>query len=210
MATTKVSVPTERKTPKWVIVLTFIGAAVLLIVGVLVLLAGREMWQHPGSPQVSHPTKATLEVVKMPVKVVKKHGQTHRRLGTVKRVKTVERLGQGGGRSEAVAMATLATGAALLLAGGFAARLTRIKLPGVEMDATAAFEAGSVAGAEVAKAAEAKGTSDVLQDKAKLVEAASITGAAMGVKPAPPLESIDDEKLQAAAEAAVQRVSDET
>src|ERR1700710_617153 len=98
MATTKVSVPTERKTPKWVIVLTFIGAAVLLIVGVLVLLAGREMWQHPGSPQVSHPTKATLEVVKMPVKVVKKHGQTHRSLGPGKQERRAEGWGRGGGR----------------------------------------------------------------------------------------------------------------
>ena len=222
----------EKKLPPWAIVLTVIGAIVLLIVGALILVAGRDMWQHPGPPQVSHPTKATYEVVKTPVKVVKRNGEVRRRLSASKRVRTVERMGQVSGRSDTVALAILATGAALLLAGGFAARLTRLKLPGVEVDAAlSAFgsgvEVGSVAGAQVAKAAQDKKAPDVLEDKAKLAEAATITVAsgfegvrsaaitaarasAMGVEQIVTLEAIDDEKLQKAAEAAVQTVSDET
>jgi hypothetical protein len=213
----------EKKTPGWIIVLTFIGATVLLIVGVLVLIAGREMWQHPGNPQVSHPTKATFEVVKAPVKIVKANGTTRRKLSAVKRVKTVERLGQGGGRSETVALATLATGAALLLAGAFAARLTKIKLPGVEMDAETLSTVSAVAGAQVADAAKEEGREDVLKDKAKFAEATKITllaglegqtrtavAVAMGEEPLLAVEMIDEEKMQKAAEVAVQKVSDET
>jgi hypothetical protein len=203
------------------VVLTCVGAAVLMIVGMLVLIAGWDMWQHPGHPQVSHPTKVTFEVVKTPVKVVKKNNATHRKLSAVKRVKTVERLGQGGGRSETVALATLATGAALLLAGGFAARMTKIKLPGVEMDAETLSAYSAVAGAQVADVAKEEGKQDILEDKAKLAEAAKITllsglegetqaavAAAMG-EPLRTVETIDEQKLQTAAEAAVQEVSEE-
>lgn len=210
-----------KKTPGWMIVLTFIGATVLMIVGTLVLIAGWNTWQHPGHPQVSHPTKATFEVVKTPVKVIKKSGATHRKLSAVKRVRTVERLGQNGGRSETVALATLATGAALLLAGGFAARLTKIKFPGVEMDAETLSAYSAVAGAQVADAAKEEGKQDILEDKAKFAEAAKITllsgleggtqaaiAAAMG-EPLATVETIDEQKLQTAAQAAVQKVSEE-
>jgi len=221
------------KPPFWVVALTWVGAIVLLVTGVLVLAAGRDTWNHPGSPQVSHPTKATIEVVKAPVKVVKKHGATHRKLSTTKRVKTVERASSSSGRSETLALATLATGAALLLAGGFAARLTSIKLPGVEMNAAAisgyqaGVKAGSVAGARVAVAAKESGNEDVLEDKEKLVEATDITlrtglseahtnaaivaalAAMMSVDPTT-VTTADDQKLQDAAEAAVQKVSDES
>lgn len=221
---------TSEETPGWIVLLTFVGAAVLMTAGVLVLLAGWNSWEHPGGPQVGHPTKATFEVVKKPVKVVRRHGETHRRFSAVKRVKTVERASQSGGRSETVALATLATGAALLLAGGFAARLTNIELPGVKISATSAYnagvkvgtEVGSVAGAQVAAAAKESGNTDILEDKAKLARATEITlregveegtlaaaaVAAMAAETTPPLESIDDQKLQEAAEAAVREVSD--
>lgn len=221
----------EKKAPGWVIGLTFIGAIVLMVMGVLVLTAGWHTWEHPNRPQVTHPVKATYEVEKKPVKVVKKKGETRRKFRIVKRVKTVERTSQAGGRSETLALAILATGAALLLAGGFAARLTRLKLPGVELEAAlsaygAGVEAGSVVGAHVFKAAQDSDTTDVLEDNAKLAEATTITvatgfdvgsraavaaatAAMMGVEPVLTLEAIDDEKLQKAASAAVQTVSEE-
>lgn len=216
----------EEKIPGWVIALTCIGAVVLLIVGVLVLVAGRDMWQHPGKPQVSHPIKATLEVVKAPVKVVKKNGATHRKLSTIKRVKTVERLGRVGERSETVTLAILATGAALLLAGGFAARLTKLKLPGVEMSAQTLSALREKAKRHVTDNAKKKGKQDILQDNEKLDEAVDLTvlaglegktrtaaAAAMGAIPPPQAAealSLNEEKLQKAAEVAVQTVSEET
>ena len=220
----------SEETPGWIVLLTFVGAAVLLTAGILVLLAGWHTWEHPGSPQVGHPTKATFEVVRKPVKVVRRHGEMHRKFSAVKRVKTVERASQSGGRSETVALATLATGAALLLAGGFAARLTSLELPGVKMSTKSAYnagvkagtEVGSVAGARVATVAKESGNTDILEDKEKLARATKITlregveegtmtaaaVAAMAAETAPPLEAIDDQKLQEAAEAAVKEVSD--
>ena len=172
------------KTPGWIVFLTFVGAAVLLTIGVLVLATGKDIWENPDPPETSlAPTKTVSKVVKKPgkklgKKAAKKTGRTRGKAQIISREVTVERASQDGGRSETVAMATLATGAALLLAGGFAARLTKIKLPGVEMDAAAAYSAGAADGtattAKVAKVAKETGKEDVLEDEGKLAEAGTM------------------------------------
>jgi hypothetical protein len=214
----------SEDTPGWVVALTLLGATALLVVGLLVLIAGRDTWNHPGPLQVSHPTKATFEVVKGPVKVVKRRGETHRKFSAVKRKKTVERASQGSGRSETVALATLATGAALLLAGGFAARLTSLKLPGVEMTARAAYNAGArdsaASTAKVLAAAKESGVEDMLENEEKLTEAVNLTmrtgieaGSIAGPAVFAPsvmaqMETVNAEALREAAEEAVQKVAD--
>ncbi|HEX6687265.1 MAG TPA: hypothetical protein VF085_01215 [Solirubrobacterales bacterium] len=165
------------KAPWWVVLLTFIGAAALIWVGVLVLREGHDMWVNPDPPEVSSaPTKVTSKVVKKPAQKGGNRKRKKPRSQIVARSTTKEWASQDGGRSEALALATLATGAALLLAGGFAARLTSIKLPGgVELVAAAAYnagvEAGTVSTAQAAKVAKEGGKEDVLGDEKKLAEA---------------------------------------
>jgi hypothetical protein len=214
------------KTPAWLVFLTFLGAIALLVVGTLVLVAGRDMWENPEPPTTSaQPTKVEKKVVKKPVKKGgKKQGRG--RPFVISRQVTIERASQDGGRSETVGLAILATGAALLLGGGFAARLTSIKLPGVEMSAAAlsGFGAGVKAAtetsAEVVAEAQKSGKQDVLEDKDKLAEATSLAMqqgrqgvlnellAAMAASAAPATApDAQQEKEQAVAEA-VRKVSD--
>jgi hypothetical protein len=225
--------PTE--TPGWVIFLTFVGAAVLLTMGVLVFATGKDLWENPDPPKTSvAPTKVVLKVAKKPgaklgKKARKKTGKTRGKAQVIRREVTVEHASEGGGRSEAVALAALATGAALLLAGGFAARLTNIELPGVKVSTASAYnagvkvgtEVGSVAGAQVAVAANESGNTALLEDKTKVVKAAKLTlntgvdegtmaaaaAAAIATEANPPLEGIDDQKIQEAAQEAVRTVS---
>jgi hypothetical protein len=218
------------KTPPWVVFLTIVGAVALLVLGALVLSAGRHIWENPDPPATSaKPTKFITKVVKKPGKKLsrkarRRTGRARGKAQIVRREVTVERASEGGGRSETVALATLATGAALLLAGGFAARLTSIKLPGVEMATVAAYNAGAVDGvvaaAKTATVAKETGKDDVLADEGKLVEAANLAlrarieeggmaGGAVAAATTPATGVGDGQKLREAAEAAVQEVSED-
>ena len=216
------------KTPGWVAFLTILGAIVLMTLGALVLSAGRDMLEDPQRPTTSvQPTKVVKKVVKKPgkklsKKAARKAGNKRGAPQIIRREVTIERASQDSGLSEAVALAILATGAALLLGGGFAARLTSIKLPGVEMATVAAYNAGTADGvattAKAATVAKQEGKEDVLTDEEKLVEAANLIlrkriqeGGMAGAAIAAATATVgpgDGRKLREAAEEAVQEVSD--
>lgn len=125
----------------------------------------------------------------------------------------------------ALALAALASGIALLLAGAFAPRLTKIKLPGVEVETEPPSSFGE-AGYLVMNAAKKEEKEDVLVDPEKFADAvkltvllASFSEDTMITMTAPiereqlllkDLTTIDEDKAQKAAEAAVTAVSDET
>jgi hypothetical protein len=173
-----------RKTEPWVIVVTTVGAIVLLILGALTLKEGKEMWTDADSPVVVNPPTKELSKV---IKKRTKNDVGKPRTTIVRR--TAERKSQDGGRSTELAIAILATGAGLLLAGGLAARLSKLKLPGVELEA--AYQAGAErgleeavkAGAKVNAKAQEKGKQEILGNEEAFEKATIFTARAAGTLP---------------------------
>jgi hypothetical protein len=201
----KPSVPAP--TPKWVIEMTWAGAAVLVVTGFLVLIAGFLMWKDDKPPQAAErPSEVSLTVPSEESATAEVEDQTSADAaegptgpagtsgatgvtGPVDGEETTPEKGttetkaeaapteqitgkwptSPATRNETLALALLATGAALLLAGAFAARITSIKLPGgAELAIAALQQSATVAGAALGAAAEKEGKTEVLKDPEKL------------------------------------------
>ncbi len=166
--------------PGWVKALTWIGAIVLMVGGVLVLVGGRDLWINAKPAMVADPpTKKTTHTVKT---APKRSGKS-RKPASYTHDTTTERAVEDSSRSESLAIAILATGAGLLLAGGFAARITSVKLPGVEVGVAAGYQAGVQQGVQQGAAGTAKiasiahdiGRDDLLGDPTTLAEVSKET-----------------------------------
>lgn len=174
-------------TPKWVIVMTVAGAVLLSVIGLLVLLAGYGLWKDDAPPQVADrpseiswtvPSQEGAETEPAPAdgkeaapadqKEAEKQEASEKAEASHDQITAKWPTGPSP-RNEALALALLGTGAALLLAGAFAARITSIKLPGGAEFAIAALQQRkAIAAAALGAEAEKTGRTEILKDSEML------------------------------------------
>jgi hypothetical protein len=166
-------------TPFWIKVMTWVGAVVLVVMGFLVLREGLSLWKDGAPPPVAE--RASEITLTKPAEEAPAANQADapKEKAAPNEQITGKWPTSPSVRSETLSLALLGTGAALLLAGAFAARVTSIKLPG-----GAEMSMGAVYGSAIAalsSQAQKEGKPELAEDSEKLLRGAEMLIARVGV-----------------------------